>query len=287
MNNAGNFFYDLGFFVISKSQIFFKKWLSMTFAFLFLSGCSLSADLEKIAASLNKDKVYVEMTSLSPTEANQNSILVNVKFSESVTGIDESRFEVINGSISGFSGSDKNYSFTLIPSADGPVSVTFPEGQVVVVSDSKTKDASSAKLDFTVDRIAPTVALTTMLGASTTQASIPVNVTFSESVTGLTPSDFIVSGGSATVASVSGAGSTYLVMISAGATSATITLTLPAGTVQDVGTNVNTASNTLSIVYTYSAPTTTVPTAVLSSAVTSPTYLSTIPLTLTFSERNT
>ena len=55
---------------------------------------------------------------------------VSVNFSEAVSGLSESKFQIHNGSLAGLSGSGASYNLTVSPSATGVVSISLPGGRV-------------------------------------------------------------------------------------------------------------------------------------------------------------
>ena len=90
----------------------------------------------------------------------------------------------------------------------------------------------------------------TLAMANTNQAIVAgaftVNITFTESVTGLTTNDFVIGNGSIT--SLTGAGLSYTVVIQPGV-QGVVTVRLPAGVVINGSSVVNYGSNTLTIQY--------------------------------------
>ncbi len=119
-----------------------------------------------------------------------------------------------------------------------------------------TELLASDKLFYTIsDRVvvtvgggsgnpAPTVVLSTP--STNVNGSFPVTATFSESVTGLSLSDFTVTNGS--LSNLSGSGSTYNFTVTP-ANVGTVTMVLPSGKVVDATNQGNSASNTLTVQY--------------------------------------
>jgi len=95
-----------------------------------------------------------------------------------------------------------------------------------------------------IDTLAPAAGLAT--DSTTVGAPFSVAITFSESVSGLSANDLIVGNGIAS--NLIGSGANYSVTITP-AVEGTVSVDLPAGTVQDAGGNANTASNTLAVAY--------------------------------------
>ncbi len=127
-----------------------------------------------------------------------------------------------------------------------------------------------------VDGVQPVATLTSTAPNSTNVSPIPVTITFSEPVTGLTASDFIVTNG--TVGTVTGSGTSYSATIFPVASPSAVTVSLPSNAVQDLAGNPNPASGSVTRTYDTNPPT-----VVLSSTAPSITN-AWIPVTFTFSE---
>lgn len=138
-----------------------------------------------------------------------SSIPITLSFGDTpLSPVSTTHFNLVNATISGFAGSGANYSFDLIPTGDGVVSVQLKSG--VVMNPSSTANAASNTLSFTVDRVAPTVSIgaaNISTGNSTKTFSWPVSYTAANQVM-LTPADVVLSGALAgCVTSISGSGS--------------------------------------------------------------------------------
>jgi hypothetical protein len=101
------------------------------------------------------------------------------------------------------------YTIIVTPSADGPVTIDIPSA---VAQDSfGNNNTAATQISRTYDGTDPSVVLTTTASAST-NAGFIVLATFSESVTGVTVSDFLVTNGTKTAfTKLSGTG--YSVMV--------------------------------------------------------------------------
>ena len=133
----------------------------------------------------------------------------------------------------------------VIAGAWSSVHLGLGEGERVFLATATDAAGNVATVErrATVDSIAPTVALTTPL-PSTAANPIAVTVTFSESVTGFDAAvDLLIVG--ATVASSSGSGAVYTVMLTP--TAGTILVDLAAGTAADAAGNANAAVTQLAI----------------------------------------
>lgn len=102
----------------------------------------------------------------------------------------------------------------------------------VRAADSKGKTSGPASWTWVIDTTAPTVVSIARSGASPTNAAtVSWAVTFSESVTGVTPGAFSLSPTvtGASLATISGSGATYTVAASTGTGDGTLTLRLSSG----------------------------------------------------------
>jgi LPXTG-site transpeptidase (sortase) family protein len=129
---------------------------------------------------------------------------------------------------------------------------------------------------YTVDKTAPTIAITSSSTGPTHTSPIPVTITFDEPVTG-----FVVGGitvGNGTASNFNGSGTTYTADITPAA-AGTVTVDVAAGGAVDLAGNGNTAAPQFSIVYDNIAPAVTI-----TSSVSDPTHTSPIPVTFTFSK---
>ena len=105
--------------------------------------------------------------------------------------------------------------------------------------------------DIIVDTTSPSITLSTSSSSPTSSYPITVSITFPESVTGLTASDFTVVNGCAY--NLVGSGASYTIDV-APTTIGFVDITLPAGRVTDTAGNSNTASSSLSVDFQTSAP---------------------------------
>jgi hypothetical protein len=156
--------------------------------------------------------------------------------------------------------------FSLTPSAsigaDGNYSFSAR------ATDGAGNQLCSATVAYALDTIAPTVAITTTAPSATNASTIPVSVTFSEPVTGLTSAGISVSNG--TLSALAGSSTAYtfsITPISQGA----VTVRVLGNAASDAAGNGNTASLTLTNTYDTVAPNLTVVSPVESAYVNTPT----------------
>ncbi|MGV3640173.1 MAG: Ig-like domain-containing protein, partial [Adhaeribacter sp.] len=139
--------------------------------------------------------------------------------------------------------------------------------------------SASISDQINLDQTLPTITITTSAAMPTNFNPIPVTVTFSEPVTGFDISDIVVTGG--TAGPLSGSGDTYTFDLTP--TTAIgdyqIKVDVAANVAQDVATNPNTAAPQLGIHFDSIKPTLN-----LTSSAVDPTNLTSIPVTVKFSE---
>jgi arylsulfatase A-like enzyme len=183
----------------------------------------------------------VTLTTLSDPVT--SSFVVTATFNEDVTGLIADDFDVTNGTVSGLSGGPATYTVTINPTAAGNVSVSLPASSA---EDGDTNGNNASNQLALLYQTGPTPAAT-LTGVATTTGSYSVSIAFSESVTGLSDSDFAVSNGSAS--SLSGSGASYSVLITP-ALDGDVTVTLPANTASTPDDSQgNTVSNALTTLY--------------------------------------
>jgi hypothetical protein len=190
----------------------------------------------------------VALTSASPTTTSA-PFLVTATFSESVTGFMASDVNLTNSTISNFTGSGSNYTFTVTPNADGPVTVDVPAATATDIAGNN--NTAATQLTRTYDATAPTVALTSA-SPTTTNAAFSVTATFSESVTGFMASDVNLT--NSTISNFTGSGSNYTFTVTPNA-DGPVTVDVPAATATDIAGNNNTAATQLTRTADITAPT--------------------------------
>jgi CSLREA domain-containing protein len=220
----------------------------------------------------------------SPNPSNASSVTFLVGFSETITGVDTSDFALtITGSISGASVTNVSQFAAILwtvtvntGSGDGAIRLDLAD-------DDSISDAAGNKLGgtgtgngsftsgqtFTIDRTSPAVAMSSS-ASDPTNATIPVTVTFSESVSGFTSGD--ITPGNGAVSNFAGSGTTYTFDLTP-STDGSVTATIAAGVASDATGNGNTAATQFSRVYDSTAP------SVTSFTVTSPSSHLNIPIT--------
>jgi hypothetical protein len=219
----------------------------------------------------------VVLSSSASASTNLSPIPISIVFSEGTSNFAIGDITVVNGTLGNFSGSGTTYSVDVTPTTNGVVQVSVGAG--VATDAAGNGNQASAILSRTFDTVRPTVTLSKTVGSVTNQSPFTVNIVFNESVTGLALGDFSLVNGS--VGNLSGSGTSYTVDVTP-SIEGVVTISLPVDSANDNAGNGNQASNEISVIYDLGSPSVTV-----SSSAPSPTNLSPIPYTITFSENVT
>ena len=232
------------------------------------------ATVQAASSSVAIDRTAPTISSFAPTTAsptNATSLSYSVTFSESVTGLTASDL-ALGGTSTGWTigtptGSGAGpYTIPVTASAptDGTVILTLTTGAVIDASGNAGPAADADAATIVVDRTAPT--LTSFVPTSSSPSNsgtATFDVTFSDSVTGITTGDFTVLTATGwTVASVAGSGAgPYTVTVTkASPTDTTLGLRIAAGAGVDTAGNTAPATATdasATITIDVSAPTST------------------------------
>ncbi len=203
--------------------------------------------------TVNIDKIKPTVTTLTSTspDPTNTDVSVTVTFSENVTGFTSTDLSVTNGSVSSISGSGQNYTViiasTIAAQSSGTMTVSIPAGGVTDAA-GNTNEASPTPFTINIDKVGPTVALTSA-SANPTNTTFAVTADLGKASSNFAVGDITVSGGTATnFAVVNASKYTFNVVPSAQGTSpGTVSVSVAAGTLTDSALgNPNTASNTLS-----------------------------------------
>jgi hypothetical protein len=211
----------------------------------------------------------VATVSGTPDPTNSSPIPVSVMFSEPVSGFSVLDVTVSNATVTNFADSGSNYSFNLAPSGQGILTADIAEG---VAKDSDGNgNLAAAQFARTYDSVAPTVSIGSVVAGLTNVSPIPVTVTFSEPVMGLTASEITVF--NATAGNMAGSGADYSFELTP-ADQGAVTATMPEGASTDAAGNGNSSSAVFSRVYDSVPPTVSISPPSLFSTQTGPvTYL--------------
>jgi len=194
-----------------------------------------------------------------------------VTFSEAVTGVNitgpNSDFvlattgTIAGATISNLTGSGTTYTVTVnTGSGEGTIKLNLTDNDSIIDATSKplapAPGTSAGDGSFTtgqvydIDKTPPTVTVTVAAGqvnpvtGPTASTVINFKVVFGESVNGFTSTDVNLSGAAgATVANVSGSGTTYNVAVEGMTSSGLVTITIPGAAATDAAGNGNTSVN--------------------------------------------
>ncbi|MGE0089234.1 MAG: Ig-like domain-containing protein [Bacteroidales bacterium] len=187
--------------------------------------------------------IEITSTAIDPTYV--SPIPVTITFSEAVTGFELNDILITNGSAPLLNTSD-NIIFTLnvTPTADGTVSLDINSG--VCTDLTGNTNTAATQFSITFDNSSPTVAITSTESSPTTSNSIPLTITFSETVIGFINSDITV--GNGTISELTNTDNEYTATLIPQA-SGTVTVNIAAGVATDLAGNGNTAASQFSIIY--------------------------------------
>ena len=192
-----------------------------------LSTLFIPADAEQATPTL----------STTATEPVSIAYIVDVVFDEDVSGLDAADFTVIGGTASDVlpaTGSASVYTVTITPSVEGFVDVTLPASSTLDSDDNLPNLASNTlSIQFSPPSI-PTPILSNPATGSVVSGSYSIDISFSEEVTDLDASDFVVTNGTASnLTPAAGPAESYTLDITPTATGL-VSVFLPSGSVMDV-----------------------------------------------------
>lgn len=145
------------------------------------------------------------ITGLPPTLT--GPAVVDIAFSEPVTGFDAGDIALSNARLSGFAGSGASYSATVTPDADGPVAIVLPAG--AAVDGAGNGSLASAEMRAVADLSGPGAVLTGLPDLIT--GPVTVQIRFDEQVTGFDLAGLAVS--NAELSALEGGASSYSVTL--------------------------------------------------------------------------
>ena len=191
------------------------------------------------------DKIGPTVTLTSVTPAGPTtaaSIHVCAQWNEAtVLGFDAADLNVINATITNFTGSSPYYEFDLNPVNQGTVTVQVGSSKATDVIGNK--NMASNKLSWTYDRTAPyIVSITRKYPELTNRSIVSWSVIFSEAVTGVDSTDFVLTSSEgivgAAITTLSGSKTTWTITAGTGTGNGLLYLTLlDDGSIQDIAGN--------------------------------------------------
>ncbi|WP_417498113.1 Ig-like domain-containing protein [Maricaulis sp.] len=232
---------------------------------------NVAATQYSIAAVLGSPTVAIS----GPAGPVSDAFTATFTFSENVTGFELSDIVVGNGAASAFAGAGSVYTATIIPDADGAVTVDLPAG--AAQNGGAVNSAAAAQYSVTASSLGPIATITSATTSISFSGFVQITVEFDEAVTGLAAADFVATGSSGIVA-FAGSGANYSFFANATG-AADLVISLPAASATaDPGGAPNRLGPDLTI------PLLTTPTVAISSAAADPVTAGTFDITVTFSE---
>ena len=172
--------------------------------------------------------------------SNDGTLSLSFSTSESTSNFDATDIAVINGTLSGFSGSGTSYSATFTPSGDG--ACTIDVNASTFTDDASNNNNAATQFSWTFDSSGPVATIsssTVTNGQASSDASIELSISLSEpsSTFGLVD----ISSNDGSLSNFLGSGTSYTATFTASAIGAH-TLYVGAGSLSDASGNLNTAS---------------------------------------------
>jgi formylglycine-generating enzyme required for sulfatase activity len=166
-----------------------------------LSGWNLSSAIARVVAT--EPQPNIAISEISSTLANGASTnnpnhVITIIFGEPVTGFDISDVLAINATKGTFSGSGSTYTLEISAIDPGPVRLSLPEGVAIAASGTGNTNAPSLVFELDFDPVPPSVSSIFPADGAIITALPSIEVTFSETVTGLTAGQLTVNGSPAT-----------------------------------------------------------------------------------------
>ncbi|HRK33630.1 MAG TPA: Ig-like domain-containing protein, partial [Candidatus Hydrogenedentes bacterium] len=189
------------------------------------------------------DNVLPNVTISSPSPAITNQLPIVVTFSEPVTGFSGSDITAPNCTVSGFSGSGAIYSFTLIPSIQGLITVDIAAS--VCTDLFGNPNTTATQLQRTFDGIFPKYVFTKST-AFYVNAPTPASVEFDEPVVGFDSQDIVAI--NATITDFQVSGLTYTFNI-APIADGLFTFYIPSSACHDLAGNPSASSSIMTLQY--------------------------------------
>lgn len=179
----------------------------------------------------------LSLASSASNPTKNSPIVVELTFSETVSGLSADDFTVVNGNIGALTGSGAVYSLNITPIGHGNVSIFLPAGKVT--DEVGLGNPASSVLERFFDIQQPTITVTTTASDPTNLGLIPFAIHFSETVTGFSAADISVTNGG--IATFVGSGNDYQVEVSP-ASNGAVSLSISANVALDLAGNSNLAS---------------------------------------------
>jgi hypothetical protein len=233
-----------------------------------------------LSIGFSSNRPAVTVTSVQAGATRTSPIVLDIDFSTSVSGFspltEPGDLLTTHATVLSISGTARTYQVQLVPTGEGPVQAEVPAGAALDVG-MNTNDRSNL-FQTVYDITAPTVTLSSAAPDPTNISPIPVTVTFSEPVSGLTASG--ITANNATVENLSGSDDQYSFNLVPTIPQGTVSAQVTAGAAQDAAGNANTSSTLFSRTFDSIAP---IVTSIV-RATASPTRAASVDFTVTFSK---
>lgn len=231
--------YDISAVADHQSTVYIRWGLGPTNASIHYSGWNI--DDVTVSGTFDNPPAVSSITRLDPTPSNAGSVRYSVAFTEAVTGVDVTDFQLAltgtaAGTVSSVSGTGSVYTVTVGSIAGvGGLGLNLVDNDSIVdaylfpLGGTGSGNGNFAGQTYTIDRVVPTVSSITNLAGSQTADTAVFEVVFSEPVSGVDLADFaLVLTGTATasLAQVTGTGSVYQVTVNTPAGTGTVGLNL-------------------------------------------------------------
>jgi hypothetical protein len=185
---------------------------------------------------------------------NISSIDFILTFDQAAVVFDQNSLVISNGTIAAFSGSGTTYQVTVTPSVnEGIIMLTLPQGGAYVVDNGNHENDVSYNFEWNYDSIVPAITIGSSIlsdGDVTNLTSLSLTVTSSETINGLSLSDFDVSNAVVSnLSDTSGSSFTLTIQPLDDTTDCSINIFLKDDSVTDRASNTNSQSNTFAFSY--------------------------------------
>lgn len=219
----------------------------------------------------------VSITSDFVDFTNESLFEITIVFSEEVTGFEESDITINNGILENLQTMDNiTFMADVSPETNGVVTVDIADD---VAQDVVTNNNNSAATQFTIeyDDIQPTVEIGSTASNPTNMSPYPITIVFSEQVFAFVKANVLVDNG--TLENIETANNIEYIADIIPTGEGTVVINIPAGVIEDQATNVSTSAQ-FSFEYDTVEPTV----IGITSNASSPTNVSPIEVTISFSE---
>ncbi|MEM1321371.1 MAG: Ig-like domain-containing protein [Bacteroidota bacterium] len=208
--------------------------------------CCTPVEDDEAAVTLGSTDVTPPSVTLSSSSSTVNGpFSINIDFSEAVSGLNASDFNITNGSAQSLNKiGSTSYTLAVMPGNSGEVSLQLPAGSTSDIAGNGNTISNLLTLTIqSIDVTPPSVTLSS--NSTTVNGPFNINVEFSEAVSGLSASDFNITNGNA-IALNPLSTSSYTLAVTPGS-NGEVSIQLPANTASDAAGNGNTISNLLTL----------------------------------------